>query len=238
MGMTAQNNEAQNTTEVTGPGTRDWLTSAAIMGLNIYSGYDTGKTNRYVNRKMANILDIQAEAEIVKANKENLYRNEEAALQGWGADRELRALKGSQKVAQAASGTYGPGDERLTQDAESKAFRQRRDMLRALQLESFERSNSAKIAALGFQGQAKQYRIAAKNSVKAGVLSGLASGFNDTTRYMSTASTFWKKAEGSTYKDTKTKTIDKAIGSKYNPNKLSLYTFRNFEKPSGNFWNK
>lgn len=224
--------------QVTGPDTKDWITSAALMGINLWSGYDTGKTNRYVNRKMAEISDIQAEAEIVRANKENLYRNEEAALQGWGADRELRALKASQKVAQAASGTYGPGDDRLTQDAESKAFRQRRDMLRALQLESFERSNAAKIAAIGYRGKAKQYRIAAKNSLKAGIISGLAQGLNDTTKYMTAASTFWKKAEGSTYKDTKTKTIDKAIGSKYNPNKLSLYTFRNFEKPSGNFWNK
>lgn len=224
--------------QVTGPDTKDWITSAALMGIDLWSGYDTGKTNKRIYNIYGNIANIQAEAEIARANKENLYRNEEAALQGWGADRELKAFIGSQKVAQAGSGTYGPGDDRLTQDAISKSFRQRRDMLRALQLESFERNVGAKVAALGFQGQAKQYRIAAKNSVKAGVLSGLAQGLNDTTKYMSTASTFWKKAEGSTYKDTKTKTIDKAIGSKYNPNKLSLYTFGNFEKPSGNFWNK
>lgn len=181
--------------QVTGPGTKDWITSAALMGINLWSGYDTGKSNRYVNRKMAEISDIQAEAEIVRANKENLYRNEEAALQGWGAARELRALKGSQNVAQAASGTYGPGDDRLTQDAESKAYRQQRDMLRSLQLESFERSNRAKIASIGYAGKAKQYRIAAKNSLKAGIVSGLAHGLNDATKYMTTASTFWKKTD-------------------------------------------
>lgn len=170
-------------------------TAGIIMAGDLYSGYVTGKANRAVNRAYADIADIQAQAAIVEANKENLYRNEEAALQGWGAARELRALKGSQKVAQAVSGTYGPGDDRMAKDAESKAYRQQRDMLRALQLESFERTNRAKIAAIGYAGKAKQYRIAAKNSLKAGVVSGLARGLNDTNRYLMTASTFWKKTD-------------------------------------------
>ena len=170
-------------------------TTGLIMAGDLYSGYVTGKANRAVNDAYADIADIQAQAAIVEANKENLYRNEEAALQGWGAARELRVLKGSQKVAQAVSDTYGPGDERLTQDAESKAYRQQRDMLRALQLESFERTNRAKIAAIGYAGKAKQYRIAAKNSLKAGIVSGLARGLNDTNRYLMTASTFWKKTD-------------------------------------------
>ena len=205
------------------------ITSGMIMAGDLYSGYITGKANKAVNKAYADIADIQAQAAIVEANKENLYRNEEMALQGWGAARELRALKGSQKVAQAASGTYGPGDDRLAQDAEAKAYRQTRDMLRALQLESFERSNRAKIASIGYAGKAKQYRIAAKNSVKAGMISGLAQGFNDTTRYLATASTFWKKTDDEwSYKPTKSD-VKSALSKNKSPNKLNLYTFGKFK---------
>ena len=191
MGWTPKENEQQ----ATGPENLDYVTSVLLMAGNIYSGYETGKANKYVNNVYADIADIQAEAEQIKANKENLYRNEEMALQGWGADRELRALKGSMVVASAGSGTTGPGDARLAQDAESKAFRQRRDMLRALQLETFERNKSAQIAAIGYRGKAKQYRIAAKNAVKNGVLMGAAGGLKDVTKYMTVASTFWKKTD-------------------------------------------
>lgn len=224
MGWTPKENEQQ----ATGPGTLDYVTSGLLMAGNIYSGYETGKANKYVSNVYADIADIQAEAEQIKANRENLYRNEEMALQGWGADRELRALKGSQKVAQAASGTYGPGDDRLTQDAESKAFRQRRDMLRALQLETFERNKSAQIAAIGYRGRAKQYRIAAKNAVRNGVLMGAAGGINDVTKYMTVASTFWKKTDSDwSYKPTKSD-VKTAMSKNKSPNKLNLYSFGKF----------
>lgn len=207
-------------------------TAGILMAGNIYSGYQTGKAQKYINQTMADISDIQAEAELQRALKEDLYRNEAEALKGWGAARELRAIKGSQAVAQAASGTYGPGDDRLGQDAEAKAYRQTRDMLRALQLESFERNNAALIAYYGYKGKASQYRIAAKNAVRNGVLSGVASGINDTTKYALTASTFWKKGGDATpYKSSQEKKVDSAISSKYNPNKLSLYTFGKFEEP-------
>lgn len=226
--------------QVTGPRALDWGTSIGLMGINLLSGYDTGRTNKYVNNKMASIYNIQAQSMEDSVNKENLYSNEIQALKGWGADRELAALKGSQMVASSVSGSYGPGDKRLIQDAEAKAFLERRAMLRSLQLESFERSNAAKVGAIGLRGQAKQYRLAAKKSVLTGLLSGLAQGINDTTKYMTTASTFWRKAEGSTWKSPKTNkaAVDKAIGSKYNPNKLNLYTFGDFTKPTDNFWNK
>ena len=234
MGWTNNTNTANTTGS--GPSTMDWITSGIVMASNIYSGYETGKANEYVNKANARMNEIKADAVREKAWKEDLYSNEEQALQGWGVDREYAKVAGARKVAQAGSGTYGPGDDRLEQDAQAKLYRQKRNMLRALQLESFERNNAATIAAIGYKGKARQYRIAAKNSLKAGVLSGVASGLNDATKYMTVASTFWKKGGDTTpVKSAKTKTVDKAIASKYNPNKLNLYTTGSFTEPT-NGW--
>lgn len=169
------------------------ITSGAIFAMNFLSGLSQGRANKKISQNLAEIADINALMERQSALRENLYRNENAALQGWGAHRELRRLKGRQKVAEAVSGTYGPGNERLEADAESKEFMQQRDMLRALQNESFERLKQAELNALGYQGQARQHRMAAKKAIMAGALSGAAAGLNDASHYITFASTFWKK---------------------------------------------
>lgn len=212
-------------------------TTGIMVAGDVFAGYQAGKAQKYVNQTMSDISDIQAKAELQKALKEDLYRNEAEALKGWGVARELRALKGSQKVAQAASGTYGPGDDRPGQDAEAKAYRQTRDMLRALQLESFERNNAALIAYYGYKGKASQYRIAAKNAVRNGVLGGIASGINDTTKYAIMASTFWKKGgDAQPYKSKQEKTVNKSLSSNYNPNKLNLYGLGYIKEPQKTRW--
>lgn len=169
------------------------ITSGAIFAMNLLSGISQGRANKKTNQALAEIADINAQMEMQSALRENLYRNENAALQGWGAARELRRLKGRQKVAEAVSGTYGPGNDRLIADAENKEYMQQRDMLRALQLESFERLKQAELNAMGYKGQARQYRMAAAKSVMAGALSGAATGLNDASNYITFASTFWKK---------------------------------------------
>lgn len=176
------------------------ITSGLLVAMDLFSGIRLGRANKKVAQANAEIAELNAQMEEQSALRENLYRNENAAIRGWGAARELRRLKGSQKVAEAVSGTYGPGNERLSQDAESKAFKEQRDMLRALQLESFERLKQAQLNALGYRGQAKQYRLAAKNAIRAGTLQGVANGLNDAASYITFASTFWKK--GGSTKDT------------------------------------
>lgn len=173
------------------------VTAGAIFAMNLLSGISQGRANKKINNNLAEIADINAQMEMQSALRENLYRNENAALQGWGAARELRRLKGRQKVAEAVSGTYGPGNERLSADAENKEFIQQRDMLRALQLESFERLKQAELNAIGYRGQARQHRMAAAKSVMAGALTGAATGLNDASNYITFASTFWKKGTSS-----------------------------------------
>lgn len=169
------------------------ITSGAIFAMNFLSGLSQGRHNKRTNQSLAAIAEINAQMEEQSALRENLYRNENAALQGWGAARELRRLKGTQKVAEAVSGSYGPGNDRLSADADSKELRQQRNMLRALQLESFERLKQAQLNALGYKGQARQHRMAAANSIMAGALKGAAVGLSDAANYITFASTFWKK---------------------------------------------
>jgi hypothetical protein len=169
------------------------MTSAINMIGGTWAGINLGKANKRVNNALAEVSDIQADIEIQKAKQEDLYSNEANALRGWGAARELRALKGAQSVSSAVSGTYGHGDQRIVADAENKAYMQQRDMLRALQLESFERIKGSKMRAAGLKGRARQYRLGAKRSVLIGGLSGAAKGLSDTSKYLSTMSTFWKK---------------------------------------------
>lgn len=170
-------------------------TSAVVMGADLIAGINAGRSNKRISNTMAEISEIQAAALSEKAKQEDLYSNEANALRGWGVARELRALKGAQNVAAAVSGSYGAGDKRLTQDAEYKAYMQQRDMLRALQLESFERNRSARMGIAGLKGRAQQYRIAAKKAVTIGALGGVAKGTNDSMQYLNMINTFWKKGK-------------------------------------------
>lgn len=174
-----------------------WGTGLTVGGIsligNTWAGINLGKGNKRVNNAMSAISDIQADMAIQKDKQEDLYSNEANALRGWGVARELRALKGAQAVSSAVSGSSGPGDERIVSDAENKAYMQQRDMLRALQLESFERTKSAKMQAIGLWGRAKQYRLAAKKAVTIGMIGGAAKGIDYAMRNISTMSTFWKK---------------------------------------------
>ena len=205
------------------------ITSGAIFAMNLLSGISQGRANKKTNQALADIADINALMETQSALRENLYRNENAALQGWGSYRELRRLKGRQKVAEATSGTYGPGNERLEADADSKEYQQQRDMLRALQIESFERLKQAELKAIGYQGQARQHRMAAQKSIMAGTLSGAAAGLNDAANYITFASTFWKKGGKTSEpvksgwgKDLAKKTTSTFKHTGYPKNKLSL----------------
>lgn len=173
------------------------ITSGLLVAMNLLSGISQGRANKKINQNLADIAEINATMEWQSALRENLYRNENAALQGWGAFRELRRLKGRQKVAEAVSGTYGPGNERLSADADAKEYQQQRNMLRALQIESFERLKQAELNAIGYRGQARQHRIAASKAIMAGTLKGLATGLNDASNYITFASTFWKKGSNS-----------------------------------------